>query len=129
MARLEQRVVDVHGDDVALADEIEQVREVERSASRRVTDLNDDLQPRGVNNLLVDPGVQNVLARFQPHPGNLLEEQIAMIANEPFTQAAASAVAIVLAHRLQLRGKLLKEKAGIFRQQLAVARQPGLGLW
>jgi hypothetical protein len=90
----------------------------------RVPDLDDDLRADLMNDLLIHPGVQDVLPGGKPHPADLVEKDPGVVPDQPATQAAIPSPAIILAHGLQPRGELLEKQPGILGQQLTVACKP-----
>jgi hypothetical protein len=74
-------VVNVNGDNSALAAEIEHLTEKQGTASRVGSGLDNQVRLNIVDDLLIDPQIQGALGAGNPHPSRALENPRVAIAS------------------------------------------------
>src|SRR5258708_545515 len=97
--------VHVHRQNGAVPEQIEEMRHVQRAATGERTDLDDEVRPRGEEDLLVEPGVERVLVDRDTHPGRRRQD-LALDVLHPFpewpVQKASAAVSFTACRHVRL---------------------------
>jgi hypothetical protein len=120
---LKDGVIEIDANHLASHQRMKQVRKIQCAAAFSVSDFDNDFWASLVNDLLICSGIQQHLSRLHFHPGNLVENNLLVMADNPISQIPNPPAAVAAIRRVQ-RGsgflRVLAEQFEIPRQGLAL---------